>query len=192
MHSTSISKPKKIQKSVCLSLIFFPHRFSKKKKKNPLMHTSLSLTPSPLFHLHSQVAGQKKKEKERDQRIQLSYWNKEGWLEIMLNRQLVRDDGCGLGQELMDNRPMNESSTFLWNPTFPPLYARFPILFPWALLFSLIVLVLIWKKKKKFESALSHDSHLGSCLVDTKVSSHTIKKRKNCSIRSWVSYVDSW
>ena len=71
------------------------------------MHASLSLTPSPLFHLHSQVAGQKKKEKERDQRIQLSYWNKEGWLEIMLDRQLVRDDGCGLGQELMDNRPMN-------------------------------------------------------------------------------------
>ena len=32
---------------------------------------------------------------------------KEGWLEIMLDRCLVRDDGRGLRQGVMDNRVMN-------------------------------------------------------------------------------------
>eukprot|EP00252_Welwitschia_mirabilis_P009727 TRINITY_DN2252_c0_g1_i1.p1 TRINITY_DN2252_c0_g1~~TRINITY_DN2252_c0_g1_i1.p1 ORF type:complete len:525 (+),score=82.78 TRINITY_DN2252_c0_g1_i1:173-1576(+) len=38
---------------------------------------------------------------------------KNGWLEIMLDRRLVRDDGRGLGQGVMDNRPVNVVFHFL-------------------------------------------------------------------------------
>ena len=102
----------------------------------------------------------------------------------MLDRQLVRDDGCGLGQELMDNRPMNVVFHMLVESNISTTLSSVSNPFPLSpsLLSHRVGAHL--KKKKKFESALSHDSHLGSCLVDTKVSSHTIKKRKNCSIRS--------
>ena len=59
LHSIPISKPKKTQKSI--SLFFFSHCFSKKKKKISPLHASLSLSPPLLFPLHRQVAGKKKK-----------------------------------------------------------------------------------------------------------------------------------
>ncbi|KAL9231358.1 hypothetical protein vseg_006595 [Gypsophila vaccaria] len=38
---------------------------------------------------------------------------KNGWLEIMLDRRLLQDDGRGLGQGVTDNRPMNVIFQFL-------------------------------------------------------------------------------
>ena len=103
----------------------------------------------------------------------------------MLDCQLVRDDGCGLGQEVMDNRPINVVFHILVESNISTTLCLVSNPFPLSpSLLSHRVGAHLKKKKKKFESALSHDSHLGSCLVDTKVSSHTIKKRKNCSIRS--------
>ena len=103
----------------------------------------------------------------------------------MLDCQLVRDDGCGLGQEVMDNRPINVVFHILVESNISTTLCLVSNPFPLSpSLLSHHVGAHLKKKKKKFESSLSHDSHLGSCLVDTKVSSHTIKKRKNCSIRS--------
>ncbi|RAL40093.1 hypothetical protein DM860_008233 [Cuscuta australis] len=42
---------------------------------------------------------------------------KDGWLEIMLDRRLLRDDGRGLGQGVMDNRPMNVLFHILVEPS---------------------------------------------------------------------------
>ncbi|KAG6398267.1 hypothetical protein SASPL_139722 [Salvia splendens] len=41
---------------------------------------------------------------------------KNGWLEIMLDRRLQNDDGRGLGQGVMDNRPMNVLFHILLEP----------------------------------------------------------------------------
>ncbi|KAL1538616.1 Alpha-mannosidase 2x [Salvia divinorum] len=41
---------------------------------------------------------------------------KNGWLEIMLDRRLMSDDGRGLGQGVMDNRPMNVVFHILFEP----------------------------------------------------------------------------
>ncbi|KAF2308643.1 hypothetical protein GH714_011685 [Hevea brasiliensis] len=54
---------------------------------------------------------------------------KDGWLEIMLDRRLVRDDGRGLGQGVMDNRPMNNPQELSVQPpprSFSPLSAPLP------------------------------------------------------------------
>ena len=110
----------------------------------------------------------------------------------MLDHRLVRDDGRGLGQEVMDNRPMNVVFHILVESNISTTLCL--VSNPFPLSPSLLSHHVGAHLKKKniyiyiyiyiFETALSHDSHLGSCLVDTKVSSHTIKKRKNCSIRS--------
>lgn len=57
---------------------------------------------------------------------------KNGWLEIMLDRRLVNDDGRGLGQGVMDNRPMNILFHLLLesNVSFSPSTSSFPILRP--------------------------------------------------------------
>ena len=64
MHSIPISKPKKTQKSIHLSLIFFFPTVSQKTNSSiARLSVSLSLSPPPLFHLHGQVASREKKKK---------------------------------------------------------------------------------------------------------------------------------
>ncbi|CAM0913439.1 unnamed protein product [Alopecurus aequalis] len=46
---------------------------------------------------------------------------KNGWMEIMLDRRLVRDDGRGLGQGVMDNKPMNVIFHLLRESNVSPL-----------------------------------------------------------------------
>ena len=70
LHSIPTSKPKKTQKIIRLSLIFFFPPFLKKKKKNPRLDASLSLC---LFLLHcsststAKSLAEKKKKKKKEE-----------------------------------------------------------------------------------------------------------------------------